>query len=336
VAHLEESVNVRSTRLRSSDASLISVVIPVFNEEKNVWPAYEAVVRVFEKMEAAYRFEIIFTDNHSTDNTYAELRALAARDERVRVVRFIRNYGFQRSILTAYRHANGDAAIQIDCDLQDSPELFERFLELWEQGHDVVVGLRRRRKEARALTWMRRGFYMLLNKISDDQLTPDAGDFRLIDKSILERLRNCNHQNPYVRGLISSFAIRQAGVPYDRDIRKFEQSKFPVRRLIGFALNGVVAHSILPLRLASYIGATVSLITLLLSGFYIISALVFGADWPRGFATTTVLILFGISLNGIFMGILGEYVGRIYNQVHSAPLTVIESSINVPGGGDSR
>jgi dolichol-phosphate mannosyltransferase len=312
-----------------SRTPLISVVIPVFNEERNVVPAYEAVLHVFEQMNGKYHVEFIFTDNHSTDATFQKLKDVASRDPGVKVIRFNRNYGFQRSLMTAYRHASGDAAIQIDCDLQDPPDLFPVFLELWEKGHDVVVGLRRRREEAFILTWARRTFYLLLDRISEDKLTPDAGDFRLVDRKILDQLRQINHLSPYVRGLISSLAISEIGVPYDRKSRQREQSKFPVRKLIGFALDGIIAHSVLPLRLASYIGVLVSILTCLLSGVYIISAFVFGANWPRGFATTTVLILFGISLNGIFMGILGEYVARIYHQVHQKPLTVVEQAVNL-------
>lgn len=320
----------------TSSAPLISIVIPVFNEEQNVVPVYEAVLRVFDAMEKKYRLEFIYTDNHSTDGTFASLRELASRDPRVKAIRFNRNYGFQRSLLTAYRIASGDAAIQIDCDLQDPPELFPKFLELWERGHDVVVGLRRKRQESRLLTWGREIFYRLLNRISEDPLTPDAGDFRLVDRRILDQLHELNHHNPYVRGLISSLATREAGVPYSRRSRQFEQSKFPVRKLVGFALNGIIAHSVLPLRLAAYIGVAISVLTCLLSGFYIVSAIFFGADWPKGFATTTILILFGISLNGIFMGILGEYIGQIYKQVHQRPLTVIEEAIDLQDSGIKR
>lgn len=323
-------MNAPEAAVSARRVALISVVMPVFNEEKNVIPAYEAVCRVFEALSNKYDVEFVFTDNHSTDDTFLRLQELAARDSRVKVIRFNRNYGFQRSLLTAYRQASGDAAIQLDCDLQDSPELFPRFLELWEKGHDVVLGVRRRREESRLLTWGRSTFYVLLDRISEDRLTPDAGDFRLVDRQILKELRQINHLNPYVRGLISSLAVNEIGIPYDRRKRQFEQSKFPLRKLIGFAVNGIVAHSVLPLRLASYIGVFVSLLTFILSFFYIVNALLFGSDWPRGFATTTVLILFGISLNGIFMGILGEYIGRIYQQVHQRPLTVFESAINLP------
>jgi len=321
--------------MSSSRLPLISIVIPVFNEEKNVALVYRAVSDVFTGLGGKYAVEFVFTDNHSTDGTFSELQRMAAQDSNVRVIRFNRNYGFQRSLMTAYRLASGDAAIQIDCDLQDPPELIPEFLELWATGHDVVVGLRRHREESPLLTWARRAFYVLLDKISDDRLTPNAGDFRLVDRKVLDQLRQLNHLNPYVRGLVSSLAANETGIAYNRRSRQHDQSKFPVRRLFGFAMDGVIAHSVLPLKLAAYFGVLASVLTCLLSGYYIVSALAFGADWPRGFATTTVLLLFGIGLNGIFIGIMGEYIGRIYQQVHQRPLTVIEQAINLPGSGGS-
>lgn len=311
---------------------LISIVIPVFNEERNVRLAYDEVLRVLDEVKDRFEVEFVFTDNHSTDGTFRELTRLAAEDKRVKVIRFNRNYGFQRSLLTAYRHASGDAAIQIDCDLQDPPRMFPAFLSLWEQGHDVVVGIRKNRPEPRLLLGARRAFYHFLNAIAEHPITPDAGDFRLIDRTILDHLKPINDMSPYIRGLIASFAVNEAHVPYDRDRRQHGASKFPVSKLIGFALNGIYGHSILPLRVASWCGLIIAVLTTLLSAYYIIGALTVGLTAPRGFATTTVLILFGISLNAIFLGILGEYVSRIYQQVRQRPLTVVERTINVPEG----
>lgn len=307
---------------------LISLVMPVYNEEGNLDRAYAALTAVFKEL-PQYELEFVFTDNHSEDRTFQRLVALAAVDNRVRVIRFNRNYGFQRSLLTAYRHASGDAAIQIDCDLQDPPELIPQFIALWEQGHDVVVGLRRRRQEPRLLTLGRRAFYALLNRISEDQVTRDAGDFRLVDRSVIDRLKALNDFNPYVRGVVSTLAARETGIPYDRVQRLHGRSKFPLRKLVGFALDGILGHSVLPLRLASYAGLATSLVTFLLTLFYVFGALLFGRSWPSGFATIVVVALFGISLNAIFLGIIGEYVSRIYQQVRFRPLVVVESTLNI-------
>ncbi|MEH2544275.1 glycosyltransferase involved in cell wall biosynthesis [Bradyrhizobium sp. AZCC 2262] len=308
---------------------LISVLIPVYNEEGNIKRAYEAVRDTFDLLKDRYTFEIIFTDNHSTDGSIAIISELAKSDTRVRAVRFARNFGFQRSVLTGYRLASGDAAIQLDCDLQDPPSLFPKFLDLWEQGHDVVVGIRHFRQESQLLQWARRSYYRLLKSVSDDNLMLDSGDFRLIDRSLLDQLHLIDDAAPYTRGLTSMLATRQIGVPYDRQVRQSGESKFPVGKLMALAIDGLITHSIFPLRLAAYIGIGTSVLTCLASFVYIFSRLFFGFNWPAGFATTTVLLLFGISLNGIFLGIIGEYVGRIYNQVRSRPTTVVEYSVNL-------
>jgi dolichol-phosphate mannosyltransferase len=307
---------------------LVSLILPVHNEEENVLRAYEELRAVFNQI-SKYDIEFIFTDNHSDDGTFRKLEELGMRDPRVKVLRFNRNYGFQRSLLTGYRYASGDAAVQIDCDLQDPPSLIPQFLLLWEQGYDVVVGLRRRRQENFLLVLGRRAFYALLNRISEEKITSDAGDFRLVDRKILDHLRRTPDLHPYVRGLIASLAANETGIPYDRSARARGQSKFPLIKLVRFGLDGIISHSILPLRLASYIGLALSLATFFLCVFYAVSALVFGADWPKGFATTTVLILLGMSLNAIFMGLLGEYISRIYQQVRQRPLTLIERTINI-------
>jgi polyisoprenyl-phosphate glycosyltransferase len=312
------------------ERKLISVLIPVYNEEGNIRRAYEAVRDTFDLLKDRYTFEIIFTDNHSTDSSIAIISDLAKSDTRVRAVRFSRNFGFQKSVLTAYRLASGDAAIQLDCDLQDPPSLFPKFLELWEQGHDVVVGIRHFRQESKLLQWARRFYYRLLQRVSDDNLMLDSGDFRLIDRSVLDQLHLINDVAPYTRGLTSMLATRQTGVAYDRQVRQSGESKFPLGKLMALAVDGLITHSIFPLRLAAFIGLGTSVITCTASFVYILSRLLFGFDWPAGFATTTVLLLFGISLNGIFLGIIGEYVGRIYNQVRSRPTTVIEYSVNLP------
>jgi dolichol-phosphate mannosyltransferase len=312
----------------SDSRRLISLVIPVYNEAGNIERAYTEILAVFAAL-PQYDIEFVFTDNHSEDDTFGVLSRLAAADRRVKVLRFNRNYGFQRSLLTAYRHSSGDAAVQIDCDLQDPPATIAQFLALWEQGHDVVVGLRRRRQEPSLLTFGRRAFYTLLDNISDDRITRNAGDFRLVDRSVLNLLTQLNDINPYVRGLVSSFARNEAGITYDRVARLHGKSKFPVIKLFRFAIDGIIAHSVVPLRLATYIGLIVSTLTFILSLGYLAAALIFGRSWPGGFATIVIVTLFGVSLNAIFLGIIGEYVSRIYQQVRYRPLVVVEHALNI-------
>lgn len=325
---VEAAGQIKAPAAAQGRKRLISLVMPVYNEAANLERAYSELVSVFAGL-PAYDMEFVFTDNHSEDGTFPLLVKLATADKRIKVLRFNRNYGFQRSLLTAYRQASGDAAVQIDCDLQDPPALIPEFIRLWEQGHDVVVGIRRRRQEHMLLTIGRRAFYAILSKTSEDRITRDAGDFRLIDRSVLDRLRQLNDINPYVRGVISSIACNEAGIVYDRAARLHGKSKFPLIKLFRFAMDGIIAHSVIPLRLATYIGMAVSTITFLMSLGYLCAALFFGSSWPSGFATLVIVTLFGISLNAIFLGIIGEYVSRIYQQVLWRPLVVIENSVNI-------
>lgn len=315
---------------RSGTTPLISIIVPVYNEEDNVAPTYSALKRTFAEL-PDYRFELLFTDNHSSDETFARLSRIAAADPDVRVVRFARNFGFQKSVLTGYRLARGEAAIQIDADLQDPPALFGVFLDKWREGHDVVVGIRRQRQEGALLQAGRRAYYWLLRQLDGPHLIQDAGDFRLVDRSVIERLRPINEPHMYLRGLISSLARRQVGIPFDRARREHNQSKFRLGSLLRLAADGILAHSSLPLRVAFYVGILIAIAAVLLAGFYLTLRLVWPDSSPQGFATTQILILFGIGLNGIFLGILGVYVGLIYDTLRPRPPTIISDAVNFEG-----
>ena len=310
----------------------ISIIVPVFNEEDNIKRAYDAISAELNSREDI-AYEIIFTDNHSTDSTFSQLEQLALKDSRVKVLRFARNFGFNRSILTGYRYAEGDAAIQIDCDLEDPPALFHAFIEQWQQGHDVVVGIRAVRQENWLMVVARKTFYRLLDNISDTPHQIDAGDFRLVDRSILDQLKEIDDAQPYIRGLISELAFNQGKIFYKRHRREFGESKFGLWQLIKLALDGVCAHSTLPLHIATYFGIAVALATALASSVLFFGRLIWGDHWPPGFATTTLLILFGISLNGLFLGVIGEYLARIYQQVRRRPTVVVEKSLNISASG---
>lgn len=307
---------------------LISLVVPVYNEEGNVFPLYDAASEIMGRVAERYDWELVFTDNHSTDGTFAELTQLAARDPRVRVFRFSRNFGFQRSIFTGYMKARGDAAVQLDCDLQDPPALILRFIEEWEAGYKVVYGVRRSRQEGYSLTLVRRIFYWLIDLLSEDHLPRDAGDFRLVDRQVLDVLRQIDDHKPYLRGILATLGFAQKGVPYDRPARQRGESKFSMRDLFALAFDGILSHSTVPLRVATYTGLTVSVLTFLAIIGYSVGKLVYDKDWPAGFATTTLLLLLSLSLNALFLGVIGEYVGRIYQQVRRRPVTIIEHTLD--------
>ena len=306
---------------------LISICVPVFNEEGNIDPLYQALVSVLEEVSNRYDFEIIFTDNHSTDRTAEVLERLVKRDARVRVIRFSRNFGFQRSILTAYMNARGEAAVQIDCDLQDPPSLILEFIRKWESGYFVVYGIRTARKESWWMSTIRRLFYRLIDSLSEDELPLDAGDFRLVDRRILDELQRFDDSQPYLRGTIAALGFNQLGIPYERQERRRGESKFSFAELIGLALDGILNHSVVPLRIATYLGLATSMATLLAILVYLAGRIFFGRNWPPGFASIIILVLGSLSLNALFLGIIGEYLGRIYQQVKKRPLTIIEREL---------
>ena len=309
---------------------LISIVVPVYNEEPNIHPFYERITSVTAALSDYYHFEFVFTDNHSTDKTFAVLTEIARQDSRIRVFRFSKNFGFQSSILTGYTRARGDAAIQLDVDLQDPPELIEVFLKRWRGGADVVYGIRKLRQEGRAITTMRALFYRLIDMLSEEKLPVDAGDFRLISRRVIDILCQYRDANPYLRGTIATLGFEQVGVEYDRGARTMGESKFPFSKLLSLAIDGILNHSTVPLRFATFFGMAVSFITILMMIGYAIGRVFFGANWPAGFTTLAALILLSISINAMLLGILGEYIGRMYRQVRDSPLTIIESAIDPP------
>jgi polyisoprenyl-phosphate glycosyltransferase len=320
----------------ASRRSLVSLVVPVYNEELTISALYSAVTKVAAQIEEAYEFEFVFTDNHSTDRTFDLLRQLALSDPRVRIFRFSRNFGFQRSILTGYIRARGDVAIQLDCDLQDPPELIPVFLEHWRDGAEIVYGVRAVRKEGWLLNTARSVFYRLIDRLSEHRIPADAGDFRLISRRVIELLANLNDAQPYLRGTIASLGFKQVGVEYERNARVSGESKFPFSKLVSLAVDGILNHSTVPLRISTYFGFFVSMLTFFGVILYSFVKFLTHAAWPAGFATLAVLILGSISINAMLLGIIGEYLGRMYMQMKKGPLTIIESSVDAYANSTAR
>ncbi len=307
---------------------LISLVVPVFNEEPNVVPFYEAVRQVIDALDETYEFEFVFTDNHSTDATWDLLRGLARQDHRVRAYRFSRNFGYQRSIMAGYSATKGAAAVQLDCDLQDPPSLIPTFLNHWQAGADVVYGVRIKRAESWSMNLLRVIFYRVIDRLSEDRIPVDAGDFRLISRRVIDLLKGMDHAQPYLRGTIASLGFRQVGVDYARNARVHGESKFPFSKLVSLAVDGILNHSTVPLRLSTYFGFLVSGLTFIGVIVYSLEKLITHSAWPAGFASLAVLILGSISVNAMLLGIIGEYLGRMYIQMKKGPLTIVESSID--------
>jgi polyisoprenyl-phosphate glycosyltransferase len=305
---------------------LVTISIPVLNEADNVKFLLERL-RAVAGAHSRYDFEFLFTDNASTDATFERLAEEARNDSRIRVLRFTRNFGFQTSILTNYLNANGAAAIQIDADLQDPPELFGEFLAAWEQGYKVVYGIRRSRPENFALKSARKLFYRLLASLSTVVLPVDAGDFRLIDRVVIEDLRKVRDDAPYIRGTIAQLGYKQTGIPYDRTERKRGSSKFRLLALIRLAVDGVCSQSTKPLELITLIGFVFSFLSLFAALFYFAYFVLVIRKPPQGFTTLVILVLLSTSIQTAFIGMLGEYIGRIFRNTRSLPAPIIDQRI---------
>jgi glycosyltransferase involved in cell wall biosynthesis len=306
---------------------LISITIPVLNESGNLDALYARLDALGRTMQDKCELEFVFSDNHSDDETWAMLTQLAQRDPRVRAIRFSRNVGFQRSILANYLHTRGDAVLQIDADLQDPPELLEAFFDLWQQGYQVVYGIRRKRPESWLLRTFRRLGYWIIDKISEHPIPRDVGDFRLVDRRVIEAVGKTRTSSPYLRGMIAGLGFNQTGVVYDRDARVAGESKFNVSRLVRLGLTAVFNHSVVPLRAASFLGLLILAISVLGSIYYVALRL-FHPELPRGLASIHILVLFGIGLNSFFLGIIGEYLLRIYLVVRAEPVAIVQQSLN--------
>jgi dolichol-phosphate mannosyltransferase len=311
----------------STSLPLISISIPVLNEADNLDALYRRLVSLADKMADRCRLEFVFSDNSSTDETWPMLASIAQNDARVRAIRFAKNVGFQRSILANYLHTRGDAVMQIDADLQDPPEMLETFFDLWRKGNHVVYGIRQKRQEGLVIGLIRRVGYWAIDWLSEQPIPRDAGDFRLIDRVVLDALVRQKTPSPYLRGMIANLGFRQVGVAYSREARIAGQSKFGLGRLMELGLTAVFNHSTVPLRIASLLG-------IVMLGVAIVGGLYYGLlrlthpELPQGLASIHVLVLFGIGLQSLLLGIIGEYLLRIYTILRADPIAVIQDSLN--------
>lgn len=304
---------------------LLSVVAPLYEEEALVEAFYARVQAALEGIS----FELVLVDDGSTDRTPELLAALAARDERVRVVQLSRNFGHQTALTAGLDHARGDAVVMLDADLQDPPELIPQMLEHWRRGTDVVYAVRRRRDgETRFKLATAHWFYRLFSALADVELEPDSGDFRLLDRAPLDALLSMRERSRFLRGMTVWVGYTQTAVPYERDARHAGKTKYTLRRMVGFSLDAIASFSHRPLQLATFIGFLCAALAFVL--IPVVVALRLAGSYLPGFGTITiaVLLLGGIQLMAI--GLIGEYVGRIYDEVKGRPLYVVRARLNEP------
>jgi len=310
----------------------LTFIIPVFNEEKNITNVFDELLKIKKKLSEKYKIFFLFADNNSTDNSFKILNEIAKSNNFVRLIKYSRNYGYQRSILTAIKYSETDGAVIIDCDLQDPPELILQFIKYWEKGYKNIYGIRSKRKES----WvkLRSIYYKLINKLSDIEMPENAGDFRLLDKVIINYLKNIDHDNPYVRGLVASAGYKSVGIEYERKKRIKGQSSAGFFKLLLLAIRSITQFSNFPIRLLSIFGIIILIIIFLLIIFIIFIRIYFGTNsdiflsLPKGFTTTWILILITIGINSLFLGIIGEYVSNIHDEILKKNKVNIQKKVN--------
>ncbi|MEN3184080.1 MAG: glycosyltransferase family 2 protein [Atribacterota bacterium] len=299
-----------------------SVVVPVFNEEEVLPETYHRLTGVMEGLGAPY--EIVFVDDGSKDQSPRILDELAQRDPRVRVIHFSRNFGHQAAITAGMDYARGEAVIVIDADLQDPPEVIPEMVAKWQEGYEVVYGKRMKREgETLFKRFTASFFYRLLRFMTDIDIPLDTGDFRLVDRKVVEVMKLLREKNRFIRGLVAWVGFRQIALPYVRHRRFAGTTKYPLRKMLKLAWDGITAFSNKPLKVAAYLGLALSLFSFLYLVVIVVTKLL-GKSTVPGWASLAVINLFFSGVILIMLGVMGEYLGRIYDEAKNRPLYVVD------------
>jgi dolichol-phosphate mannosyltransferase len=305
---------------------LISVVVPCLNEDSVIDETYRRLVEVLATVTNS-NFELLFVDDGSGDLTLTRLRYIQAQDSRVRVVAFSRNFGHQAAVTAGIEHSSGNAVVLIDADLQDPPEVIRQMVARWRAGADVVYGSRTQRDGETAFKlWSARLFYRSLNRISDVVIPLDTGDFRLMDRRVVDAFLKMPEGDRFIRGMVAWLGFRQERLPYRRAVRHAGVSKYPLRKMLRFSIDGLLSFSTEPLRWAIWLGFIVTSMAMAVIIYALLARILTGTRVPGwAFFGIAICLLGGLQL--IFMGILGEYVGRIYGEVKRRPLYVVRERL---------
>jgi glycosyltransferase involved in cell wall biosynthesis len=303
----------------------LSVVVPVYNEAANVAPLCERLVPVLEKITSLW--EVVFVDDGSADETLARIRAMSAAEPRIGAVSFSRNFGKEIAIAAGLDHARGEAVVIMDADLQHPPEMIEAFVARWREGYRMVYGQRTdRSNESRFKRNAARAFYRLFHRFGETSLPEGAGDFRLVDRMGVEVLKSLGERARFSKGLYAWIGFRSIGVPFTVSEREHGTTKFNARRLFRFAFDGITSFTTVPLRIWTYVGGFISLCAILTAIFFVIRTLLFGTDLP-GFPSLIVSIMFFSGVQLLSLGIIGEYIGRIFAEVKRRPLYIVAERV---------
>ena len=301
---------------------MYSIVVPVYNEENVIKEFYNRTTAVLSSLKE--RYEIIFINDGSVDNSLTILRELHAEDSSVKVINFSRNFGHQMAITAGMDYSAGNAVIIMDSDLQDPPEVIAKLVERWKEGHDVVYAVREARKGETLFKRLTATlFYRLIVKITNVSMHADVGDFRLMDKKVIDIFRTVRERHRFIRGLVSWVGFKQTGISYIRNERFAGETKYPFRKMLKFAIDGITSFSFLPLQLAMYAGAIISLMSFA-SGIYILCLRTITGRFIPGIAGILVSVLFLGGIQLLFLGLIGEYIGRMYDEIKQRPLYIVQ------------
>jgi glycosyltransferase involved in cell wall biosynthesis len=316
-----------STGMPNADL-VLSVVVPCYNEEEGIGACHARLTTVLQGMGEGY--EIIYIDDGSRDRTAELLRALHEQDSHVVVLRLSRNFGHQPAVSAGLTMTRGEATVIIDADLQDPPELIPEMVALWRHGYQVVYGVRSSREgETTFKLWTAKLFYKMINRLSDIDIPLDTGDFRLIDHRVVEAFRQMPERHRLLRGMSSWIGFSQVGLNYHRASRVLGETKYPLKKMLSLALDGIVSFSTVPLRLVTLIGFCSAGISFL-GIVYSILVRLFTHSWVRGWAISFIGMLFMSGVQLLCLGILGEYIGRIYTESKQRPLFLLREVLQAP------
>jgi dolichol-phosphate mannosyltransferase len=321
------SANLATPR-KPSQESLLSVIVPCKNEEVVLLESNRRLMQALEELKMP--FEVVYVDDGSTDSTSLRLRELQAADSRLRVVVLSRNFGHQLAITAGLQHASGDAVVVIDADLQDPPEVIAEFVAQWRNGFDVVYGIRTERMGETAFKRSTaKLFYWIIRRLSDVEIPSDTGDFRLMDRKVVDAFLAMPERDRFVRGMVSWIGYRQAAVPYRRAARQSGKTKYPLLKMLRLAIDGIASFSIVPLRLATVFGFASSGVALVFI-LYALFFRLFTNNWVPGWTTIFVAVLFMGGAQLICLGIIGEYLGRLYGEAKRRPLYLVRERLGFP------
>ena len=314
---------------RTRNGKILSIVIPMHNEQDVLEYLFERLERALQDIGVS--IEIICVDDGSSDLTYQELLPYSASDPRIHIISLTRNFGKEAALTAGLDASTGHFVVPIDADLQDPPELISEFLLLWEQGYDVIYGVRADRSTD---TFLKRlsanGFYRIFNILSPQKIPPSTGDFRLMDRAVVDALKRLPERNRFMKGLFTWVGFRQVGIPYNRPMRVAGSTSWNYWGLFRFAIDGITAFTTAPLRLWTFIGLASALIAVLYGIFLLVRVLVVGLDVP-GYASIMEAILLGFAVQMIALGVIGEYIGRIYEEVKGRPIYMIRDRVGFKG-----